>query len=47
MNRWTRSSVKNWKEFPLSGETLILEQDGIRIDDGDNKVPGPVCLKNF
>ena len=38
MNRWTRSLTKRASNALNPGETILVEQDGVRIDDGDNKV---------
>ena len=38
MNRWTRSLTKGASNALNPGETILVEQDGVRIDDGDNKV---------
>ena len=39
MNRWTRNTSKHSADFANNlGESVLVEQDGIRLDDGDNKV---------
>jgi len=38
MNRWTRNTSKHRADFANNlGESVLVEQDGIRLDDGDNK----------
>ena len=36
MNRWIKDS-KNWKQNLFPSETLLFQQDGVRLDDGENK----------
>lgn len=36
MNRWIKDS-KGWKQSLLPGEVLLAQQEGVRLDDGDNK----------
>ena len=39
MNRWTRNTSKHRADFANNlGESVLVEQDGVRVDDGDNKV---------
>lgn len=36
MNRWIKDS-KSWKQNLFPSETLLFQQDGVRLDDGENK----------
>jgi len=39
MNRWTRNTAKHRGDIATNpGESILVEQDGVRLDDGDNKV---------
>ena len=38
MNRWLKNT-KSWKQNLFSNEVLITQQDGVRLDDGENKTP--------
>ena len=38
MNRWIKHpNGKGWKQALLPDETILALQDGVRLDDGDNK----------
>ncbi len=36
MNRWIKDP-RGWKQSQSPGEAVIAQQDGVRLDDGDNK----------
>ena len=36
MNRWLKNT-KSWKQNLFSNEVLATQQDGVRLDDGENK----------